>query len=477
MSNFKTINDTYMKNMFSKDSVDMLPLYVNIEDLNEVNASEEGFYHLAAKYFDYKAIEFLTSKNARAKTDKYGNTPFHSLIKSPHFNDITKIELKKDEIYKTTKALLNAKVNPKKKNDSEESAIYLGGEKCIYPFIEALCDDGVKMDVVGAEQKNLLHKITSIASHRKDVRGFLPNAINTIKILLTKGGLDKEDKDVFGTDALTYAQRSGVKEIIALFSDEGDTTLGFDIVKAVLNKNIESLNAHIKNGVDLNYISDEFGKTALMMACEYPSLEIVKILINANVDVNFKNGDENTAVFFLLKNGLTNLNRGVAGGQDVKTITKILTELVENGLHVNDTIDKSLNTALNFISQAGYLASLNYNLADELVSANCDINKVNSDGISPLMSFAKFGDENKFGIAELLLDNKADTNLIDSYGNTALIYAASNTNQASGVKIAKLILENDTSSINAVNNNKESALDLAVKNNNEALVKVLLENM
>ena len=109
------------------------------------------------------------------------------------------------------------------------------------------------------------------------------------------------------------------------------------------------------------------------------------------------------------------------------------------------------------------------------MEAGCDINRANSLGKTPLMSFAERGNEVKYNIAELLLDNNADTNYADKNGNTALMYAAANTDKMSGKKTVSLILDQDTSTIDQVNNTGQTALDIAVKNENEAVVKQLLE--
>ena len=80
-------------------------------------------------------------------------------------------------------------------------------------------------------------------------------------------------------------------------------------------------------------------------------------------------------------------------------------------------------------------------------------------------------------IAELLLDNGADPALVDAGSNNALMYAASNSNQMSGKKVSELIIESGFKDLDRTNNDGKSALDIAVANNNEALVKLLIGNM
>jgi ankyrin repeat protein len=295
-----------------------------------------------------------------------------------------------------------------------------------------------------------------------------------VRILLEKGGIDIEDKDVFGITPLIYAQRSGVKEVAALISgNESDVaTGGMTIHQAVLNRDATAVEALIKAGADLNEISDEYRRTPLMLACEYPSEPLVQLLAEGGADVNFKTGNGETAVYYLLTKALYNLGRGMS--QYNKDIVIMFKFLLKNGLDTNAAIDNEGNTALNLLCQAGYLADLNTILAEELIDAGADINKPNQLGKTPLMSFAERGDETKYNIAELLLDNGADVNYIDQLGNTALIYAAGNPDHMSAKRIISLILERDKSTLERVNNAGQSAMDAAIEKNNEAAVKKLM---
>ena len=255
--------------------------------------------------------------------------------------------------------------------------------------------------------------------------------------------------------------------------DESDVaTGGMTIHEAVLNRDAVAVEALIRAGVDLNEIDDKYRRTALMLACEYPSLPLVELLAEGGADVNFRAGSGETTVYYLLAKAISNFGRGMS--QDLKDVVKILRILLANQLDVNAAVDNEGNTALNLLCQAGYLADLNTMLAEELIDARADINRPNQSGKTPLMSFAQLGKEIKYNIAELLLDNDADTTYVDQLGNTALIYAAGNSDQMSGKRIVSLILEKDKSTLNTVNNTGQTAMDVAIQYNNEAVVKQLM---
>jgi len=476
---FNQIRDAYQRNLFASenDRIDIKGLYQALPDTAIINETGENLNHLAARFTDADAIQFLKDAGLKSATDKYGNTPLHTLTTTKFELDGKDKEAKADKIYQTASLLLELGVNPKKKNDSGKLAYFEAGLLYMYPFIKAMGDAGVKMDATMDEGKNLLHNICDKLVHRKSIAGAVDAATETVRILLEKSGIDPEDKDVYNTTPLTYAQRSGVKEIAALLSgDESDVaTGGMTIHEAVLNRDTTAVEALIKAGADLNEISDQYSRTPLMLAIEYPSLPMVELLAKGGAEVNFRSGNGETATFYLVNKAVSNFGRGMS--KDLKDIVLMLRTLINQGLTIDAPVDNDSNTVLNLVCQAGYLADLNTPLAEELIEAGCNVNQPNTWGKTPLMSFAERGNEAKYGIAELLLDNQADTTYVDKNGNTALIYAAGNPDKMSGKKMISLILEHDAAIANHVNNAGETAMDVAVKNDNEAAVKRLLEAM
>lgn len=476
---FNQIRDAYQRNLFAQgnDVIDVIALYKALPDVNIAGDSDESLYHLAARFTHPEAIQFLKDAGLKPGTDKYGNTALHALTTTKFDLNSPTLEAKAVKIKDTAKLLLEVGINPKKKNDSGKLAYFEAGLLYMYPFIEAMGDVGVKMDATQDEGKNLLHTICDKLVHRKTIAGAVEAATKTVRELLDKSGIDIEDKDIFNTTPLTYAQRSGVKEIAALISgDESDiATGGMTIHEAVLNRDTTAVETLIKNGVDLNEVSDQYRRTPLMLACEYPSADMVKLLAEGGADVNFRSGNGETATYYLITKAISNFGRG--SSKDLKDVVLMLRTLIKNNLDLDAAVDNESNTALNILCKAGYLADLNTSLAEELVEAGCDINKPNLSGQTPLMSFAERGNEVKYNIAELLLDNNADTAYVDKNGNTALMYAAANTDKMSGKKIVSLILDQDAAVADRVNNAGATAMDIAVKNDNEAIVKQLLEAM
>jgi hypothetical protein len=75
-----------------------------------------------------------------------------------------------------------------------------------------------------------------------------------------------------------------------------------DIHTAVLTENKQAVEQHIAAGTDLNQKDPFGGSSPLITACVFGKTEMAKILIDAGVDLNFKNNDGSTplhtAAFF-----------------------------------------------------------------------------------------------------------------------------------------------------------------------------------
>lgn len=69
-----------------------------------------------------------------------------------------------------------------------------------------------------------------------------------------------------------------------------------DIHSAVISNNIDAIKQHVLAGTDLNQKDPFGGSSPLISAALFEKKDIVKILIEAGADLNFKNNDGSTAL-------------------------------------------------------------------------------------------------------------------------------------------------------------------------------------
>jgi len=78
------------------------------------------------------------------------------------------------------------------------------------------------------------------------------------------------------------------------------------LIEAAENGNLEKIKELVKNGADVNSISD-YGDTALMLASQYGQLEVVKYLLEKSADIHTKDEDGKTALMWASENGYTKI--------------------------------------------------------------------------------------------------------------------------------------------------------------------------
>ena len=95
----------------------------------------------------------------------------------------------------------------------------------------------------------------------------------------------------------------------SLISDEKkQQQLNEELIQAIKDKkNLSIIKEIITRGADVNY-ANEYGTTALQIACLNGYIEIAKILIDKGADVKQANKDDETILHIAYYNGLTPLH-------------------------------------------------------------------------------------------------------------------------------------------------------------------------
>jgi len=115
-------------------------------------------------------------------------------------------------------------------------------------------------------------------------------------------------------------------------------------------------------------------------------------------------------------------------------------------------------------------------LIDRILKEAVDVNVTNRFGESPLMHACEKDFEIMENVQMRLLEIGANVNTVDERSNTALHYAARNPSKT-GAKTLTDMLIDFGADITKANNEGKTALDIATEQNNEPLVKLLLDKM
>ncbi len=298
-----------------------------------------------------------------------------------------------------------------------------------------------------------------------------------------------------------------LKIIIDRKANLSKVNIGKLIVK---NYDIEFIKLIIENGADIN-ADDEKGNTPLMFACLMQKKAIVKLLINNKVEINSQAYYGDTAlklscqdnnqdiVELLIRNG-ANVNI-VNYSQESALMTAVNNEqfsivklLINSGCDLDLQNNHNI-TALMLASQDGYL-----NIVELLVENKVDLDLQEDEGFTALMmalskeeihqdvikfltnAGANLEIQNKRGatvlmlasqinnltITKLLLDNKADANVISNGVNALMISCVENNEQVA------LLLIKYTEDLDIQTIDGNSALLYAVNNNMYDVAKSLL---
>ena len=238
----------------------------------------------------------------------------------------------------------------------------------------------------------------------------------------------------------------------------------------------------INERVDINQ-QDEKGDTALIVASFWGRYTIAKILIDGKAKVNIANKKGDTA----LKNALYNKHYNIADAlikakadlQIKINNENILLYLSKNAYDYDysGSIRNMISSVnINEIDKNGNTALINIAIGKEdknrlkkiraVISGRANVNIQNNEGYTALMCIASDGDE---ATIRALISAKSDLDVEDRDGNTALIYAAQNNN-VGGVKA----IIRGKPNLNKQNKNGHNALMIASKNGNEELVRSLI---
>ncbi|MFV0480612.1 MAG: ankyrin repeat domain-containing protein [Campylobacteraceae bacterium] len=479
-------------------------------------------WKLVSEFADFGMVDFLTNEldwRANNITDGYSNV-LHFLANK---GDATYFNMPKGRVYETTKKLLDAKVSMLKKDGYNLTPLMGAAKNGMVEFIQVCIEKGVKIGITTEDGDTLLHLIAEYSGRAEEsfekyttpeyekemskedfdatkkymverreyvtdkynrekdtIRGFIDSAK-----LLMEQGLDPFEKNNYNKTAIDVAVNykgkiiSVVLQGIDVDSDDSKLqlqTAGMNIFQACEAKDSVALDAILQLGANPNEEQDDENSSenkmlALSIAMKYFDFPSIKILLENGASATIFDSRGKHPLTYMYHSGYIK-----SEAYKEKIPQKILALLVQKGFKLDDYIDDDENTLLTYTAKNFYYnTNLAKALLDELIYKNCDVNKSNKHGQSALMFLCASDDREAENSLITLLENGVDVSVKDKNGKTPLIYAAKNSNNTYAKNYAELLEQFGDILVSAKDNQGKSSLDLAVENNNEPLVKWLLE--
>ena len=220
--------------------------------------------------------------------------------------------------------------------------------------------------------------------------------------------------------------------------------LTIPIIDAAKIGNIEVVKLLLTKNVDVN-IQNEEGQTTLMEASQNGHTQIVELLLKKNADVNIQNKKGVTALMLASQNG------------HAQVIKLLLKENADVNIQIEDG-----RTGLVLASQNGHTQ-----IVELLLKENADVNIQKEDGQTALMLASQNGHTQ---IVELLLKENADVNIQKESGGTALMLASQNGH----TQVVEVLLK-EIADVDIQNKKGVTALMLASQNGHAQVIKLLLK--
>lgn len=502
------------------------------QNFEERDYNGETAVNIAAKYADFQALEMLFEMGVRADDTGADSTALMSLAQG----NPRSFTPKAGDVYRTAVLLLEHRVSALRKNKSGQTCFHLAARHGNWEFLRALADKNVRLTMTDDSGNNALQiaaewggradgrvidakksfaqasaevekarisqdrhlnrleeKLESSAEECEKESETAENYFKCAEILL-ESGVDPDEKNRMLQSSLQVAIDNKAKKIAALLSgglcpDDSPEVRelqlragGMTLHQAINMREHDAAQAIIKLGADPDEIGDtkQFEDlTPLMIAVRVGNSEAVELLLNAGANINVKSNAGRHALAQLFSITADTQMR-VQKVFPEKHIEKILALAVKAGFDVNSPVDEHSSTLLCLAGKSHY-GSSGYNeyflkniVGSELLYLGADPDIPNALGETPLMFACLCGYSGAQDMMISLLEQGADVSLKDKNGNTALMYAARAGNSTKGKEAAELLFDFGDPLPAAVNNAGENALDIAVKNNNEPLVKLLL---
>lgn len=236
-----------------------------------------------------------------------------------------------------------------------------------------------------------------------------------------------------------------------------DSTLDDQLRLDIQKGDLAGIQATLDKGVSVND-ANHYGMTPTMIAAQAGQLEILQFLISKGADINaYHHLEQCTAL-------------GFAAEEFRPEVVSVLLKAGAKLFFPEQITSNPMVKAVTRLPKDATEREHQLQVLRMLLDAGGDVNSVDDKGRTPLMMAAE---TNNAEIVDLLLKNKADPNIKNQDGNTALHVAAQKGNHS----IIQVLLLQGKTDPHILNKTDRTPLQVAVQNKQIDVVKIILNNV
>lgn len=328
----------------------------------------------------------------------------------------------------TMKLLLAKGLDLKSRDKLDNTLLIIAAQYGNLQMVKYLLDEGIEIDAINKNNESALY--SAVKNNQYEIAEYLMKK-GAKKIYQYAGG----QKNIL-LEPSANGNIDMMKLIIANEYPLNDEYIGNAMIAAAECNKVETLKYSLDIGANIN--KEYNGYTALMMSSLYGNLEVVKFLVEHGAKIDSTNPDDSPLITAAKKGNTTVLEYLIKKGANVNganiindnsslvlksesplmaavyegefEATKLLVENGANLEYENETAEK--DTAVIWAAGRGSKHILEY-----LIKKGAKINYQNEKGQTALMRAVIYSQTDN---VKVLLDSKADVNLKDKDGHSAL---------------------------------------------------------
>ena len=422
-------------------------------DVNSQDQKDTTALHNASHTLDLEMARMLVDYGAVANAvDTWGQTPLHRVFKTNYHSEAR---------VSVAQLLVEHGADVNVRDNGHATPLHLASCNRDLESVRFLLDHGANVKALDTWGQTPLHQVFKSNSHSEDPF--------SVAQLLVEHDADVDIRDNDHVTPLHLASRNRDLESVRVLLDHGANVSAKNnrgqtplhqvlLFKRDPKDRFGVAQLLVERGADVN-AQDADDETPLHLASEYyfPELELVRMLLKHGADVHAKNSQ-----------GQTPFHRRLESKHFYREFFDVAQLLVEHGADVN-TRDREHQTLLHLASYR-----LDLRLMRILLDRDANVNAEDNRGRTPLRRVLavdrRHSDEDRFDVAQLLVERGADANTPNADHETLLHLAS----RRMSLELVWILL-NHGANLSAKNNEGKIPFEVVRESIREEMMRSLSE--